>query len=111
MITTEKPINKAVATKLPPVELEEINKLVESGIFLSSADFVRQAIRDKLEAIKVIKIRDIDYNTAKKEILGYYQSYESSYMSDVANNLELDLELVAKITEELIKEGRIKDIS
>jgi len=102
--------NKAIGTKLTPHEHEEIAKLVEAGMFLSSSDFFREAIRDKLKAIKVIKLRDVDYETAKKEILGYYQSYEDPYMSEVAEDLELDLELVVNITDELIKEGRVKEL-
>ena len=76
-------------------------------MFLSNSDFVRQAINDKLGGIKIIKNRDLDYDTAKKEVLGYFKSYSEAYVSDVADDLELDLELVVKIVEELIKEGRI----
>jgi len=112
MISAEKPIkqNKAVATKLTPVEYEEITNLINAGIYLSASDFVREAIRDKLKAIKFIKIRDVDYETAKKEVLGYYQAYEDPYISEVAEDLELDLELVINITKELIKEGRVKEL-
>jgi Arc/MetJ-type ribon-helix-helix transcriptional regulator len=108
---SEKSINKDVATKLPPVELEEINKLVGAGVFLSSADFVREAIRDKLRAIKVIELRNMDYDAAKKEVLGYYRANESAYISDVADDLELDLETVAKIVNELMKENRIMPVN
>jgi len=34
-------------------------------------DFVRDAIRNELAAIKTIKYRDVDYETAKKEVRGY----------------------------------------
>ncbi|MDR3292031.1 MAG: hypothetical protein LBT10_07795 [Methanobrevibacter sp.] len=111
VIATEEKIiknNKSVATKLTAVEHQEINNLVNAGIFLSNSDFVREAIRDKLKAIKVIKLRDIDYDTAKKEVLGYYQNYKEAYISEVAENLEFDLELVIKITNELEKEGRLE---
>ena len=104
MINSEKPNNKSVGTKLPLKELEEINNLVNAGIFLNSADFVRQAIRDKLESIKFVELKDIDYNTAKKEVLGYYQDNETAYISEVAEKLELDLETLSKIINELIKE-------
>jgi hypothetical protein len=62
---------------------------------------------DNLRAIKVIELRDADYDTAKKEVLGYYQANESPYISDVVDDLELDLETVAKIINELIKEKRV----
>ncbi|MDI6723100.1 MAG: hypothetical protein QMD61_00485 [Methanobacterium sp.] len=101
---------KTVGTKLTPREYEEISNLIEAGIFLSMSDFIRESVRDKLKATKVIKIRDIDYEDAKKEILGYYRSYDEAYISEVAEDLELDLELVLQITEELEKEGRLKGI-
>jgi hypothetical protein len=100
--------SRTIGTKLTQNEYNEITNLIEAGIFLSASDFLREAIREKLKAIKVIKIRDIDYETAKKEVLGYYQSYEEAYISEVAEYLELDLEIVVQITEELEKEGRLK---
>ena len=42
------------------------------------------------EAITVIRTREIDYDTAKKEVLGYYQNYSESYDYAVADDLELD---------------------
>lgn len=101
--------NKSIATKLTPREYDEINKLVEAGIFLNSSDFVREAIRDKLKAIKIVKIRDLDYDMAKKEVLGYYRSHLEAYISEVAEDLELDFELVIKITNELKQENRLDE--
>ncbi|MDR3062566.1 MAG: ribbon-helix-helix domain-containing protein [Methanobrevibacter sp.] len=101
---------KSVSTKLPILEQEEINKLVNAGSFLSTSDFIREAIRDKLESIKILNIRDLNYKTAKKEILGYYKKNKEAYIHDVANDLELDLEIVATITNELVKEGRLGDM-
>jgi Arc/MetJ-type ribon-helix-helix transcriptional regulator len=99
--------SKTIGTKLAKIEYEEIIELVNAGVFLSGSDFVRDAVREKLKRIKVIKIRNIDYDTAKKEVLGYYKTYDEAYISEVSENLELDLELVAKIVQELIKEGKL----
>lgn len=99
--------SRTIGTKLTKIEYEEINELVNNGLFLSGSDFVREAIRDKLKSIKVIKNRDIDYETAKKEVLGYYKSYQEAYISEVAENLEIDLELTANIVQDLIKEGKL----
>jgi hypothetical protein len=46
------------------VELEQIKQLVASCVYLNASDFVRDAVRDKLAAIKTIKYRDVDYDTA-----------------------------------------------
>jgi hypothetical protein len=64
-------------------------------------------VKNKLRVNKVIKIRNIDYNTAKKEVLGYYHSYHEAYNYEAAQDLEIDYELVCEITEELEQEGRL----
>jgi hypothetical protein len=59
--------------------------------------------------IKVIKCRDIDYEIAKKEILGYYRSQGDAYPDEVAGDLAIEFDLVMKATEELRKEGRLEE--
>ena len=100
-------IAKTVGTKVTALESKQIQKLVKIGMYLSVSDFIRDAVRDKLEEIKVIKVREVDYKTAKKEVLGYYKEYKESYDYHVAEDLELDYELVAQIVDELEKEGRL----
>ncbi|MBA7541408.1 hypothetical protein ES705_33721 [subsurface metagenome] len=56
-----------------------------------ASDFVREAVRDKLKATKVVKTRDIDYEEAKKEVLDYG--------------------LVWAITEELKRDKKLRFIS
>lgn len=101
---------KAIGTKLTQREIAEIKNLVNAGVYLSVSDFLRDAVRDKLKAVKIVKTREVDYDTAKKEVLGYYRSYREAYPYEVAENLELDYDLVWKITEELKTEGRIEVI-
>jgi Arc/MetJ-type ribon-helix-helix transcriptional regulator len=102
---------KTVGTKLTPREYDEIAKMIDMGIFLSVSDFLRESVRDKLKTTKVIKLRDTNYEDAKKEVLGYYKNYNESYDYEVAENLELDYDLVCKITEELEQEGRLSGIN
>ena len=102
-----KAIAKTVGAKITSLDVKKIEALVEAGAFLSVSDFVREAVRDKLEFIQVVNIRDVDYKTAKKEILGYFESKDEAYPSDAANDLELDLEFVFKIVDELRTEGRL----
>ncbi len=83
-----------VGSKVSAVELEQIRKLVATGVYLNTSDFVRDAIRDKLVAIKTIEYRDIDYDTAKKEVMGYFQERGEAYASE--------------IEEELKREGRLE---
>jgi len=103
-------VAKTVGTKLAPEELDKMDALVKAGSYLNVSDFIREAVRDKLESIEVIRLRNVDYRTAKKEVLGYYEKYREAYIDEVANNLELDLELVHRITQELKKEKRLGEV-
>ncbi|HWQ20937.1 MAG TPA: hypothetical protein VN455_14245, partial [Methanotrichaceae archaeon] len=91
-------------------ELQQIQDLIDAGVYLNVSDFVREAVRDKLTAIKVIKCRDVDYETAKKEVIGYFQRRSEAYPDEIAEDLELDFDLVRQITAELKKEGRLEAI-
>ncbi|MCX6676164.1 MAG: ribbon-helix-helix domain-containing protein, partial [Methanothrix sp.] len=97
----------SIGAKIAPVEARQIRELIDADVYLNESDFVRDAIRHRLSEIKVIKCRDVDYETAKKEILGYYKSRGESYPDEAALDLELDFDLVMKATMELRKEGRL----
>jgi hypothetical protein len=72
--------------------------------------FIRDAVREKLAAIKVIECRDVDYETAKVEIAGYFQMKGEAYASDASTDLQLDYELVCKIMDDLEKDGKMETI-
>jgi Arc/MetJ-type ribon-helix-helix transcriptional regulator len=101
-------IGKVVGAKLTQNEIAQINKLIEAGFYLNPSDFIRDAVREKLAAIKVIQCRDVDYKTAKKEVAGYFQMKGEAYASDASTDLELDYELVCQIMEDLEKEGKME---
>jgi hypothetical protein len=69
-----------------------------------------RTVQEKLAAIKVIECRDADYETAKKEVAGYFQMKGVAYASDASTDLQLDYELVCKIMDDLEKEGKMESI-
>jgi Arc/MetJ-type ribon-helix-helix transcriptional regulator len=83
--------NKSVATKLTVADQKEINKLVDAGLFLNNVDFIRQAIRDKINEYKIINIREVPKEQAKKEIKKYMEIHDIAYVSEIAEKLDLDL--------------------
>ena len=101
---------KVVGAKLTRNEIGQINKLVEAGLYLNPSDFIREAVLEKLAAIKVIEYLDVDYKTAKKEVAGYFQMKGEAYASDASTNLQLDYELVCTIMDDLEKEGKMETI-
>jgi len=63
-----------------------------------------------MKAIKVIECRDVDYETAKKEVAGYFQMKGEAYASDASTDLQLDYELVCKIMDDLELEGKMEPV-
>jgi len=108
MIDVAQSEGHVIGSKVSAVELEQIRKLVDTGVYLNTSDFVRDAIRDKLAAIKIIKYRNIDYETAKKEVIGYFQRRGEAYPSEIEEDLELDYHLICDIINELKREGRLE---
>ncbi len=84
-------MSSQISSRLPPKFVSEIESLVNEGYYLSASDFVREAVREKLEEIKEIKLRDVPLNEAKKEIYRYLLQNPDSYPYDIANELRLEL--------------------
>jgi Arc/MetJ-type ribon-helix-helix transcriptional regulator len=103
------PASVSIGAKIADAESRQIKALIEAGVFLNESDFVRDAIRHRLAEIKVIKCRDVDYETAKKEVTGYFKRAGEAYPDEAAEDLELDFDLVMRITEELRKNGTLEE--
>ncbi len=101
---------KTVGTKLAPKDYKKIEEIVRKGAYLGVSDFIRDAIKEKLDSVEVIELREVSYKQAKKEIIEYFKSHNEAYPSDAANELGIDLELTYKIVLELRKEGKLGDI-
>ena len=61
------PVSVSISAKIAPEQAAQIRELIEAGLYLDKSDFVRDAIRHRLSEIKVIKCRDVDFQTAKKK--------------------------------------------
>ncbi len=57
---------------------------------------------------KVIKIRQISREQAKKEIVQFIKNRKEADTFDIANELRLDMDLTVKALRELWEEGRVK---
>jgi hypothetical protein len=63
---------------------------------------------DIATGIKTIKYRDVNYDTAKKEVTEYFQARWEAYPSEIEEDLELDYKFICQIVEELRREGRLE---
>lgn len=99
-----------ISSKLPPKLISAIESLVKEGYYLDASDFVREAVKAKLEGMKEIRLREVSLKEAKEEIYQYLIQNPSSYPYDIANELRLDLSLVHEALIELRKEGKAEGV-
>jgi len=57
---------------------------------------------------KIIKIRQLSREQAKKEIVQFIKNRKEADTFDIANELRLDMDLTVKALRELWEEGRVK---
>lgn len=59
--------------------------------------------------IEIIELQDISRDEAKKQIISYLKEHKTVYISQLAEQLRLDIELIIDITNELEQEGKIRE--
>ena len=92
-------------------EITKIDRLLEKSGINSRSEFIREAVRHYLNTvgeIKVIKIRKISKEEAKKEILQFIKDKKETDTFDIANELRLDMDVTIKALKELWEEGKVK---
>jgi len=98
-----------IAVRLSKADYTKVQQLVEAGLYRSSADFLREAVRDKLGSMEVVSVRDIDSRKAEKMIEDYLIKHPGpSFASEIADALGLDYGLTFKTIHKLLEEGRIR---
>jgi len=98
-----------IAVRLSKADYSKVQQLVEAGLYRSSADFLRGAVRDKLMSMEVVSVLEIDSRKAEKMIEDYLVKRPGpSFASEIADALGLDYSLTFKIVHKLLEERRIK---
>jgi metal-responsive CopG/Arc/MetJ family transcriptional regulator len=92
-------------------ELAKMNSAMERTHLRSRSELIREAVRYFLNDVadmKVIELRAVSKERAKKEILEYIRRNREAETFDIANDLRLDLDLAVRALKELCEEGRIE---
>jgi len=98
-----------IAVRLSKADYAKIQQLVEAGLYRSSADFLREAVRDKLGSMEVVSVRDEDSRKAEIMIEDYLIKHPGpSFASEIADALGLEYGVTFKTIHKLLEEGRIK---
>ena len=97
------------AVRLSKSDYEKVQQLVDAGLYRSFADFLREAVRDKLGGMEVISVKKVAVREAERMIEDYLEKHPGpNYASEIANALGLDFDLTFKTIDKLLKEGQIK---
>jgi Arc/MetJ-type ribon-helix-helix transcriptional regulator len=97
------------AVRLSKTDYVKIQQLVEAGLYRSSADFLREAVRDKLGSMEVVSVQNVDSRKAERMIEDYLIKHPGpSLASEIADALGLEYRVTFKIIHKLLEEGRIR---
>jgi len=98
-----------VAVRLSKADYVKIQQLVETGLYRSSADFLREAVRDKFESMEVVSVQDVDSCKAERMIEDYLIKHPGpSFAGEIADALGLEYSVTFKTIQKLLEEGRIR---
>lgn len=109
MVAEAKVVKRAtIPVSLPISVVKKIEKLRARLGYRSRNDVIREAVRrfiEEMEETKVLYVRDVTVEQAKREIIEYLKRHGSAYVSEMAESLGINIELAFKAVEELEKEG------
>lgn len=109
MVAEAKVVKRAtIPVSLPISVVKKIEELRARLGYRSRNDVIREAVRrfiEEMEEAKVLYVRDVTGEQAKREIVEYLKRHGSAYVSEMAESLGINIELAFKAVEELEKEG------
>ena len=76
-----------------------------SGAYSNEAEFVREAIREKLQKVALVEVKDIPQPELQKQIIGYTKEKGKAYPSDIAAGLGVPYFSVTEVINKLVEEG------
>lgn len=97
------------AVRLSKSDYLKVQQLVDAGLYRSFADFLREAVRDKLGSMEIVSFKKVGANEAEHMIENYLKEHPgSNFASEIADALGLDFDITFKTINKLLEEGCIK---
>ena len=94
-------------------EYKRVDRLVKAGAAGSIAQLVREAVVeyvDKLEAGKLLNLKEVPLEQARREVEDYLKSHLGVVWPDeMAEELGIDYRIVLSVVRNLLKEGRVEE--
>lgn len=85
---------------------KEIDALVKAGLYVSASEFIRDAVKEKIESITIIEEKDVGFSEAKKEVVAFLKEHGEALPSEIAGKLRIDIDVVFAVLKKLKEEGR-----
>ncbi len=99
-----------VSTKLSKREMVEIQKLVGAGLYINVSDFVRDAIRRRLQELKAVSLDPPD--VVQEKVYEYFKKKGgSSWPDEAAIELGYSVLEVLEALEQLRKRGKASELT
>ena len=97
------------AVRLSKSDYLKVQQLVEAGLYRSFADFLREAVRDKLGRMEVVGVKKAEAHEAERLIEDYLKEHPGpNFASEIADALGLEFDITFKTINKLLEKGRIK---
>jgi hypothetical protein len=97
------------AVRLSKTDYRKVQQLIDAGMYRSFADFLREAVRDKLGSMEVVSIKPVQDQEAEHMIEEYLKTHPGpSFASEIADNLGLEFSVTFRTVNKLLQEGKIK---
>ncbi len=105
----QKAKQRQIAVRLTAVEYEIIARMINAGLYRSSADFARDAIRDKIRTLEVVGVKEPPVQEAKRMILAYLKKNPGSHFtSDIADKLGMSYHVAFRAVKELLESDKVR---
>ena len=97
------------AVRLSKSDYAKVQEIVEAGLYRSFADFLREAVRDKLASMEITSVKKVEARVAEEMIENYLKEHPGpNFASEIADALGLEFDITFKTIKKLLEEGRIK---
>ena len=97
------------AVRLSKSDYAKVQQLIEAGLYRSFADFLREAVRDKLGSMEVVSVKKVEAREAERMIETYLKEHPGpNFTSEIADALGLEFGLTFKTINKLLSEERVR---
>lgn len=91
--------SSVVSAKFTKEDSDNLKKIM-TKLEANQSEALREAVKyyaDQIDGVEIVKLRDITFEQAKKEISNYLRQKERATNAQIADDLRLDIVLVNKV--------------